>query len=554
MNHGKKKKAKKAGTIKGKPEIPVIDLFAGPGGLSEGFSAYKGSFVFDPKLSIEKDEWAHRTLELRHLFRRLKRRGTVPTAYYQYIKGEGVTREELFDQFPSEAADAKKAAMLATLGEMPLAEVVKSIKRALKGNKNWVLLGGPPCQAYSMMGRSRMKGSETFSEDHRHTLYREYLKIVATLHPVVFVMENVKGILSSKLNGEKIFGRILEDLRNPLDALSEEDLSGVQLDKRYYKYRIYSFVKSVTDENELNHDDYLIKAEQYGVPQARHRVILLGVRSDHDMDKLHPVLKPREELTTLQQVIGDMPQIRSRLTRGDQDKKLWFSRLKKCLKYSQLNTRKNSEVFQKMVDSLAHMPEEVGEGGQLVTGGKEPEALSDWLLDKKLDSVVQHESRGHMDSDFCRYLFSSCYALVYGVAPKLEDFPESLWPKHANAVLEANGRVAKFRDRFRVQVTDRPSTTVTAHLHKDGHYFIHPDPCQCRSITVREAARLQTFPDNYFFEGTRTKQFQQVGNAVPPYLAFQLADVVAKILEFNRKKVDQQTRSSKGYGKKSRRV
>ena len=156
-------------------------------------------------------------------------------------------------------------------------------------------------------------------------------------------------------------------------------------------------------------------------------------------------------------------------------------------------------------------------------------SLAGWYRDPSgWNGICNHESRGHIPSDLMRYLFCACFSEATSDrarrTPKAEEFPAILAPAHAN------WHSGDFADRFRVQVPDRPATTITSHISKDGHYFIHYDPTQCRSLTVREAARAQTFPDNYFFVGNRTQQYVQVGNAVPPYLAYQIGKVVAGIL------------------------
>jgi len=156
---------------------------------------------------------------------------------------------------------------------------------------------------------------------------------------------------------------------------------------------------------------------------------------------------------------------------------------------------------------------------------KLPSELATFLDDPSLIGVSAHETRGHMPSDLARYLYAAAFATAEGRSPRAHQFPDILAPNHRN------WKTGKFNDRFRVQVGNAPASTVTSHISKDGHYFIHPDPTQSRSLTVREAARLQTFPDNYHFMGNRTEQFVQVGNAVPPFLALQIAEVLLPIFD-----------------------
>lgn len=150
--------------------------------------------------------------------------------------------------------------------------------------------------------------------------------------------------------------------------------------------------------------------------------------------------------------------------------------------------------------------------------------LSKWLQRCHLKALAQHETRAHMTEDIRRYLFASIFRVARGRSPKATDFPAEPAPNHRN------WHCGVFSDRFRVQIAGEPATTVTSHIAKDGHYFIHPSPFQCRSLTVREAARLQTFPDDYLFIGNRTQQYVQVGNAVPPLLARQIAELVWQAL------------------------
>jgi DNA (cytosine-5)-methyltransferase 1 len=203
--------------------IPIIDIFAGPGGLGEGFSSLniEGIRAFKIALSIEKDRNAHQTLTLRSFFRQFEA-GNVPQDYYEFVKGN-ITLEDLYEKYPEEAAHAINETWLATLGESEnavSAEIVDDrILKALKGEKNWLLIGGPPCQAYSVVGRvRRQQNILDESKDERVGLYKQYLRILAVHNPAVFVMENVKGLLSATTKKSPVFSKILEDLSNPVTS------------------------------------------------------------------------------------------------------------------------------------------------------------------------------------------------------------------------------------------------------------------------------------------------------------------------------------------------
>jgi DNA (cytosine-5)-methyltransferase 1 len=480
--------------------LPVVDLFAGPGGLGEGFESFepKGSRPrFHVSLSIECDDWAHQTLELRTFFRQFKKDG-VPKAYYDYLLGE-ISREELFGKYPSQARAAADIARKATLGEGKSSTVDKWIKAALgpaHSTGHWILVGGPPCQAYSLVGRARRtrETRESFESDSRHYLYKEYLRILRRHKPAVFVMENVKGILSATLGGERIFGKICEDLAAAgyeLHSVSGEPARDLALG--------------------WNPSSFVVRAECYGIPQTRHRVFIVGVRKDLGVS-VPPA--PETGVTgSVQQAIGDLPPLKSRISK---------------------KVKSSADSWTKARDAGLALAKRFANGAGTTANRasrrfKKILNRSNPLGDSKLTMPVNHESRGHIAEDVTRYAFVSAFALAEGRSPKLDDFPKALLPNHRNAV--HGSKAIPFADRFRAQLANRPSSTITSHISKDGHYYIHPDPMQARSLTVREAARLQTFPDNYFFEGPRTEQYRQVGNAVPPLLAKQIAAILSDVLK-----------------------
>jgi DNA (cytosine-5)-methyltransferase 1 len=506
--------------------IPVIDLFAGPGGLGEGFSSLesgRNKRVFKIALSIEMEEFAHKTLVLRSFFRQFPR-SKVPEEYYETLRGK-ITTDELYKAYATEAEAAALEAWRAKLGEENPDEVDKRITRALENNSGpWVLIGGPPCQAYSLVGRSRRKSDPDFQNDDKHFLYKQYLRILANHRPHIFVMENVKGILSSTIKGKKIVDRIISDLKEPGLALNGKSKSNL----RYNLYPLAESQVKLFEGQEPRPSDFIIRTEEHGIPQMRHRFILLGVRSD--LSGAPDKLAARKDPVKMWQVIKDLPPLRSQLSKEEDSPAAWCSAIRQL----SLRLRSNGNLDGRLrtaiktaLDNL--LPGTIG--APFMKWPDRPMWQQDWYFDERLGGVCNHESRGHIREDLWRYLYAACFAAVEGHSPVLSDFPSILLPNHDNVPKRDFDEDVPFADRFRVQVKDRPSTTITSHISKDGHYFIHPEPNQCRSLTVREAARLQTFPDNYFFLGGRTAQYQQVGNAVPPLLAAKIAERVAELIK-----------------------
>ena len=500
---------------------PVIDVFAGPGGLGEGFASFSstgGAPSFKTALSIEKDASAHRTLRLRSFFRQFEL-GYVPTEYWQYVKGE-IDIEELFRLYPKQADASANEAVCLRLGDANYSQVKSLISNRLDNSAKWVLVGGPPCQAYSLAGRSRMRNTKGFEDDERHFLYQEYLKILADHAPPVFIMENVKGLLSATHSGERMIVNIISDLKNPGKALNRRN--------RDAKYNLYSLCEDRPPEK-CEPEDFIIKCEKFGIPQARHRLLILGIRTDI---KVTPDVLSPQDSPSVHQIIGDLPKIRSTLSKEEDSLESWrkiiqLTQSQKWYVAGKANgLLRTTEIIDEAIDDMSEL--KFSSGAEVMYFKGKPKIYTDWYRGDCPDVILNHTARGHMRTDLYRYLFASSYAKANKRSPNLSHFPKALLPDHKNI----EGKIAdvSFADRFRVQVMDRPSTTITSHISKDGHYFIHYDPTQCRSLTVREAARLQTFPDSYKFEGNRTSQYHQVGNAVPPLLARQIAEIVYNVL------------------------
>lgn len=399
-----------------KNKYTFIDLFAGCGGLSEGF--YR--LGFKALAHVEINHWACETLRLR-------------MKHYGY---KNIDKEVIEHDITS-------------------SDIIDCIDSAVAGRDVDVIIGGPPCQAYSTAGRVR--DSKGMATDPRNFLFESYVKILEHYNPKFFVFENVTGLLSAKVNGQNIFPEIIK-----------------ALGKKY---------------NVINNPAILVhNTADYGVPQVRKRVIIMGVRKDINSisveDLYDNVIKTHWN--------PDTPEVE----------------------------RKGKIHYVDVKQAIGDLP--FLEPGQDVSTDEYfypcDNAFLKRIGKKGVHPLYDQIARKNNDLDRERFRVMIHNHWTFGQLRK--EMPQY---EHEHA------RV--FDNSYVVQWWDLPSKTILAHIHKDGFQFIHPDEKQARTFTVREAARIQSFPDDFKFAGSRGEKYKQIGNAVPPLFAEALADSVKKNLD-----------------------
>lgn len=422
-----------------KKPYTFIDLFAGAGGLSEGFIRAG----FTPIAHIEMKQDACNTLKTRSAFHYLQNHGQL-SIYEEYLKNkeEGTDGSALWAQVPSEVTNA---AICATIGEETIKGIFEKVD-SLKGNKTVdIIIGGPPCQAYSVAGRARM--GKAVEEDPRNELYKYYVQFLEKYNPKMFVFENVLGIITAKR------GEPFADLKKLVDELGYDMAAKVQI------------------------------ASQHGVLQNRQRVIIVGWKRNASPKYGYPELEIEDMPYT---VMNDL--------------------------FSDLPTRKAGEG--KLCEPISY-----------TRPLSEMEYLEKSGIRGVLNFTTQHLARPTNDND----------REIYKIAVEMwKDGKRRLNYAQLPSRLQKHKNKETFLNRFSVVDPDGYCHTVVAHIAMDGHYYIYPTPNptldNVRSITVREAARLQSFPDDYFFEGSRTSALMQIGNAVPVILAQKIAEAIKKKL------------------------
>ncbi len=409
----------------------LLDLFSGAGGLTEGFRNNNYEFIYH----IEMDADACYTLKTREAFYFLKKKEMLH--YYNMYLNSEITREELYNLLPT---DELEKTQKFEINDDSIFDIFQLIDSKIGTKKVDGIIGGPPCQAYSTIGRARNK--EKKSTDSRIYLYEYYVKFLEKYQPSFFIFENVKGLLSFKdLKEELLFPKIINAFMN----------IGYNVEFK------------------------IINSADFGVPQKRERLILVGIKKDKNIkESFFELLETQKETPpNLYQLFSDLPKIKSGM---------------ECNHYI---TSDINSYLKKYIRKHKDIP---------LTFHR---ARLNNKNDLKIYELVATEKR---NGNNLRYT----------------DLPPSL-QTHSNR--------RSFLDRFKALDGNSVSHTIVAHISKDGHHYIHPDVKQNRSITVREAARIQTFSDDFYFESSRTSAFKQIGNAVPPLLAEKLSKTILKLFK-----------------------
>lgn len=404
-------------------ELNFIDLFAGASGLSEGFI----KAGFNPIAHVEMNRDASFSIRTRSVYHYLTK-NNYKEYYTKYLKKE-ITREKLYSLVPNEIIDST---ITAEIGDNNISEIFTQIRELSNGKKIDFIIGGPPCQAYSLIGRHQ----DEIENDPRNKLYIQYGRFLKEFSPNYFVFENVPGLLSAG-NGSH-----LKNLR------------------KYFKKIGYEL------------DLKILNSADFGVLQNRKRVIIIGWKKEINFS--YPEFDIESKLYKTRFLLEDL------------------TPLKPGEKY---------DVIDYYGDT------------------------NEYLLNSEIRNgygfVTQHISRPHNQRDL------EIYKLAINLWNKEN---RRLSYKEIDESLKTHKNEKSFLDRFKVVDANGYSHTVVAHIAKDGHYYIHPDEKQVRSISVREAARIQSFPDDFFFEGSRSAAFKQIGNAVPPLMAYKIAKKLKELI------------------------
>jgi len=407
-------------------KLNFIDLFSGAGGLSEGFIRAG----FKPLAHVEVDKKACDTLETRLVYHKLRNEGQIEE-YYNYISGN-ISRKDFIQTYGSR--EISSSVINKAIGGGNNKKIFELVDELAQEQEVDLIIGGPPCQAYSLVGRARAK--DGMKNDPRNLLYKEYAKFLEKYNPKVFVFENVLGLITA----EK--GLYFKNMQEYFKSLGYE-----------LKYTVQ-------------------KSEDFGVLQKRRRIILIGWKQGADFN--YPKFEKIEHNYTIRNILCDLKKLKP----GEQE---------------------NITKYAKPITQY----------------------LKRFEIRNGVDFVTQHVARPHNERDLNIYKIAINKWLNKSERLKYPDLPKEL-KSHKNE--------SSFTDRYKVVDINGLSHTMVAHIAKDGHYYIYPDNKQVRSLSVREAARIQSFPDNFFFEGGRSAAFRQIGNAVPPLMANEIARKIKELI------------------------